>query len=209
MRGSIFPILSPPRSVKQRCAAGYRDGVRDRGGQTLQAQGVSRGSAAAPVEAPVELVGNWLASPHAQRGCLRGQDPPGASARCGERRRADHDHPPWSPGGPAGAANQRTAGLRGRHHRSPAAFQSGAVPWGAVRIDPPSTGTAWHDMLALARSHRVRACPSPRGTGPSRRRHGLRGWCCCPAEAVRSALRRRQRVNPWRSGDLYAGNHRP
>jgi hypothetical protein len=26
-----------------------------------------------------------------------------------------------------------------------------------ISIEPPSTGTAWHDTLALARSHRVRA----------------------------------------------------
>jgi prevent-host-death family protein len=58
------------------------------------------------------------------------------------------------------------------------------------------TASAWHDTLALARSHRLTsddaaylelalrgACPWPRATRPSRRRPGWRECPSCPAEA--------------------------
>lgn len=42
---------------------------------------------------------------------------------------------------------------------TPAAMRSflGLLEALPISIEPPSTGTAWHDTLALARSHRVRA----------------------------------------------------
>ena len=47
-----------------------------------------------------------------------------------------------------------------RRRITPAAIRSflGLLEALPISIDPPSSGTAWHDSLALARSHRLTAC---------------------------------------------------